>query len=177
SPSSAVPPSSSGKSNDRTSAERDDELLAELVGRFGSQPSFQATPLPPSAGGVGTGNLSAKPRAFGINHYAGQCVYDVQGFVTADADLLDAALVSLHRGSTMPFVGKLFSGPGIAAEGHVRDRGTVVLAQVSGRPLRASTIGGQEELGRMDVGKTYGAMAQFDGTLSVLLHGAIPARV
>ncbi|KAJ7860378.1 glycosyltransferase family 2 protein [Mycena olivaceomarginata] len=166
-----------GKGNDRTSADRDDELLAELNGRFGTHPSFEATPLPPSAGGVGTGNLAAKPRAFGINHYAGQCVYDVRGFVSADADLLDAALVALLRGSSVPFVGKLFSGPGIAAEGHARDRGTVVLAQVSGRPLRAPTLGGQEELGRMDPGKTYGAMAQLDGTLSALLHGSRPARM
>jgi chitin synthase len=104
-------------------------------------------------------------------------VYDVRGFVSADADLLDAALVALLRGSSVPFVGKLFSGPGIAAEGHARDRGTVVLAQVSGRPLRAPTLGGQEELGRMDPGKTYGAMAQLDGTLSALLHGSRPARM
>ncbi|KAJ6485567.1 glycosyltransferase family 2 protein [Mycena sanguinolenta] len=166
-----------GKGNDRTSADRDDELLAELVGRFGSHPSFDATPLPPGSGGVGTGNLSAKPRAFGINHYAGQCVYDVRGFVNADADLLDAALVSLLRGSSVPFVAKLFSGPGIAAEGHARDRGTVVLAQVSGRLLRAPTIGGQEELARMDNGKTYGTMAQLDGTLSALLHAAKPVRM
>ncbi|KAF7345448.1 Glycosyltransferase family 2 protein [Mycena venus] len=145
-----------GKGNDRTSADRDDELLAEFVGRFGSHPSFEATPLPPSAGG---------------------CVYDVRGFVSSDADLLDAALVSLLRNSSVPFVGKLFSGPGIAAEGHARDRGTVVLAQVSGRPLRAPAegMGGErarEELARMDAGKTYGAMAQLDGTLSALLHGA-----
>ncbi|KAF7366368.1 Glycosyltransferase family 2 protein [Mycena sanguinolenta] len=166
-----------GKGNDRTSADRDHELLAELVGRFASHPSFEATPLPPGSGGVGTGNLSAKPRAFGINHYAGQCVYDVRGFVNADADLLDAALVTLLRGSSTPFVAKLFSGPGIAAEGHARDRGTVVLTQVSSRLLRTPTIGGQEELARMDSGKMYGAMAQLDGTLSALLHAAKPVRM
>ncbi|KAF7371090.1 Glycosyltransferase family 2 protein [Mycena sanguinolenta] len=105
------------------------------------------------------------------------CVYDVRGFVNADADLLDAALVTLLRGSSTPFVAKLFSGPGIAAEGHARDRGTVVLAQVSSRLLRTPTIGGQEELARMDSGKTYGAMAQLDGTLSALLHAAKPVRM
>ncbi|KAJ7618983.1 glycosyltransferase family 2 protein [Mycena polygramma] len=152
--------------------DRDEELLAELTGRFGSHASFQATPLPPSAGGVGTGNLSARPRAFGINHYAGTCAYDVRGFVENDADLLDAALVALLRSSTVPFVAKLFAGPGLAAETHARDPNTVVQAQVASRPLRMPTLGGAEELARMDPGKTYGAMAQLDTALGAVLRGA-----
>ncbi|KAJ7066810.1 glycosyltransferase family 2 protein [Mycena belliarum] len=158
-----------GKGADR---DRDEEVLMELVGRFSSHASFNATPLPPSAGGVGTGNLSARPRAFGIQHYAGPCTYDVRGFVAADADLLDAALVSLLRGSSVPFVAKLFAGPSLAAEPHARDINTVVQAQVSSRPLRMPSLGGEAELRRLDPGKTYPAMAQLDGTLSALLHGA-----
>ncbi|KAJ6568375.1 glycosyltransferase family 2 protein [Mycena vulgaris] len=158
-----------GKGADR---DRDEELLAELVGRFSSHASFDATPLPPGAGGVGTGNLSARPRAFGIQHYAGACSYDVRGFVAADADLVDAALVALLRGSSVPFVAKLFAGPSLAAEPHARDPNTVVQAQVSSRPLRMPSLGGEAELRRLDPGKTYPAMAQLDGTLSALLHGA-----
>ncbi|KAJ7483304.1 glycosyltransferase family 2 protein [Mycena latifolia] len=158
-----------GKGADR---DRDEELLAELVGRFAAHASFETTPLPAAAGGVGTGNLSARPRAFGIQHYAGSCSYDVRGFVTADADLLDAALVSLLRGSSVPFVAKLFAGPSLAAEAHARDPNTVVQAQVSSRPLRMPSLGGEPELRRMDAGKTYPAMTQLDGTLSALLHGA-----
>ncbi|KAJ7230442.1 chitin synthase [Mycena pura] len=163
----------SGKGSDR---DRDEELLAELVGRFSTHSSFETLPLPPSAGGVGTGNLSARPRAFGINHYAGSCTYDVRGFVSADADLLDPALVALLRGSTVPFVAKLFAGPSLAAESHARDPNTVVQAQVSSRPLRMPTLGGEEELRRLDPGKTYPAMTQLDGTLSSLLHGATESR-
>ncbi|CAK5267523.1 unnamed protein product [Mycena citricolor] len=158
-----------GKGADR---DRDEELLAEMVGRFSSHASFETTPLPPSAGGVGTGNLTARPRAFGINHYAGQCAYDVRGFVAADADLLDAALVTLLRASTVPFVAKLFSGPSLAAESHARDVNTIVQAQVSSRPLRGPSLGGAEELARFDASKTHPAMAQLDGTLSALLHGS-----
>ncbi|KAF7317673.1 Glycosyltransferase family 2 protein [Mycena kentingensis (nom. inval.)] len=163
-----------GKGADR---DRDEELLAEMVGRFSTHASFETTPLPPSAGGVGTGNLSARPRAFGINHYAGPCSYDVRGFVAADADLLDPALVALLRGSTTPFVAKLFAGPSLAAETHARDPNTVVQAQVSSRPLRVPTIAGEEEMRRMDPGKTYPAMAQLDGTLSAVLHGASEMRL
>ncbi|KAJ6617006.1 chitin synthase [Mycena sp. CBHHK59/15] len=159
----------SGKGADR---DRDEELIAELVGRFSSHASFEVTPLPASAGGVGTGNLSARPRAFGIQHYAGSCTYDVRGFVSADADLLDAALVALLRNSTVPFVAKLFAGPSLAAEAHARDPSTVVQAQVSSRPIRIPSLGGAEELARMDAGKTYSTMTQLDGTLSALLHGA-----
>ncbi|KAJ7065405.1 glycosyltransferase family 2 protein [Mycena amicta] len=163
-----------GKGADR---DRDEELLAELVGRFSTHASFETTPLPPSAGGVGTGNLTARPRAFGINHYAGHCTYDVRGFVAADADLLDPALVALLRGSTVPFVAKLFAGPSLAAEPHARDPNTVVQAQVSSRPLRVPALGGEDELRRLDPAKTYPAMAQLDGTLSALLHGSNRARL
>ncbi|KAJ7708969.1 glycosyltransferase family 2 protein [Mycena rosella] len=162
-----------GKGADR---DRDEELLAELVGRFSSHASFEALPLPPSSGGVGTGNLSARPRAFGIQHYVGSCSYDVRGFVAADADLLDAALVALLRGSSVPFVAKLFAGPSLAAEPHARDPNTVVQAQVSSRPLRMPSLGGEAELRRLDPGKTYPAMAQLDGTLSAVLHGAKEGR-
>ncbi|KAJ7780186.1 glycosyltransferase family 2 protein [Mycena maculata] len=158
-----------GRGADR---DRDEELLMELTGRFSSHASFDATPLPPGAGGVGTGNLSARPRAFGISHYAGACTYEVRGFVAADADLLDPALVSLLRGSSVPFVAKLFAGPSLAAEPHARDAGTVVQAQVSGRPLRMPSLGGEAALKRLDPAKTFGAMAQLDGTLSALLQGA-----
>ncbi|KAF7309423.1 Glycosyltransferase family 2 protein [Mycena indigotica] len=163
-----------GKGADR---DRDEELLAELIGRFSTHASFETAPLPPSAGGVGTGNLSTRPRAFGINHYAGHCSYDVRGFVNADADLLDPALVVLLRSSSVPFVAKLFAGPSLAAEPHARDPNTVVLAQVSSRPLRAPTLGGDEELRRLDSGKTYSAMVQLDNTLSAMLHGSTRTRL
>ncbi|KAJ7233069.1 glycosyltransferase family 2 protein [Mycena rebaudengoi] len=133
-----------GKGADR---DRDEEVLAELVGRFSNHASFEAMPLPPQAGGVGTGNLSARPH------------------------LLDAAFVALLRNSSIPFVAKLFAGPSLAAEPHARDPNTVVQAQVSSRPIRSPTIGGAEELGRLDAGKTYSVMAQLDGTLSSFLHG------
>ncbi|KAJ7114120.1 chitin synthase [Mycena epipterygia] len=162
-----------GKGADR---DRDEEFLAELVGRFSSHASFESMPLPASSGGVGTGNLSARPRAFGINHYAGACTYDVRGFVSADADLLDAALVALLRGSSVPFVAKLFAGPSLAAEPHARDPNTVVQAQVTSRPLRMPTLGGEAELRRLDPAKTYPSMAQLDGTLSAMLHGAKEGR-
>ncbi|KAJ7498041.1 glycosyltransferase family 2 protein [Mycena galericulata] len=164
------------KSGRGAERDRDEELLAELTGRFASHASYDAAPLPPGAGGVGTGNLSARPRAFGIHHYAGACTYDVRGFVSTDADLLDPALVALLRASSVPFVAKLFAGPSLAAEPHARDAGTVVQAQVSTRPLRMPSLGGEAALRRLDPGKTFGVMAQLDGTLSALLQGAAQAE-
>ncbi|KAJ7173470.1 glycosyltransferase family 2 protein [Mycena filopes] len=155
--------------------DRDDAFLLSLTSSpLATHLSFDRAPLPPSAGGVGTGNLGARARAFGINHYAGPCAYDVRGFVSGDADLLDAALVTLLRGSSVALVAKLFEGPSLAAEGHARDKGTVVQAQVSGRPLRVPAIGGGAEMGRMAREKTWSVMAQVDNVLTGILHGVRP---
>ncbi|KAJ7036551.1 glycosyltransferase family 2 protein [Mycena alexandri] len=164
----------SGRST--TAQDRDDAFLASLLSSpsLSAHASFVATPLPPSAGGVGTGNLSSRARAFGINHYAGACAYDVRGFVAGDADLLDAALVTLLRGSSVPLIAKLFKGPSLAAEGHARDPNTVVMAQVSGRPLRVPALGGGEEMARLAREKTWSAMAQVDSTLTAILHAVRP---
>ncbi|KAJ7085882.1 hypothetical protein C8R44DRAFT_991681 [Mycena epipterygia] len=123
-----------------------------------------------------TGNLSARPRAFGIDHYTGVCTYDVHGLVSADVDLLDAALVVLLWGSSVPFVAKLFTGPSLTAGPHMCDPDTVVQAQVTSRPLRMPILGGEAELRRLDPAKTYSSMAQLDGILSAMLHGAKEGR-
>ncbi|KAJ7137820.1 hypothetical protein C8R44DRAFT_728024 [Mycena epipterygia] len=105
-----------------------------------------------------TGNLSAHPGAFGIDHYTGACTYDVHGLVSTDVDLLDAALVALLWGSSVPFVAKLFTGPSLTAEPHMCDPDTIA------------------ELRRLDPAKTYPSMAQLDGILSAMLHGAKEGR-
>ncbi|KAJ7126031.1 hypothetical protein C8R44DRAFT_550080, partial [Mycena epipterygia] len=113
---------------------------------------------------------------FVISHYAGAWTYNVRGFVSVDADLLDTALMALLRGSSVPFVSKLFAGPSLAAEPHTRDPNTGVQAQMTSRPLRMPTLGGEAEFHRLDPAKAYPSMAQLDGTLSAMLHGTKEGR-
>ncbi|KAF9463705.1 glycosyltransferase family 2 protein [Collybia nuda] len=152
----------SGKGGDH----RDEDLLQELVSKFGVHASFVASP---SQGGAADRNL------FGINHYSGSASYDVTKFVQKDSDLLDSAFVSLLRGSTDAFVSKLLSGPSLAAEKHNKDESIIVQAQVSSRPLRQPTPilspdntlpSANEEHPRLDPGKTYPVTAQLNFTLS-----------
>ncbi|GAA5831323.1 hypothetical protein JCM11251_007835 [Rhodosporidiobolus azoricus] len=106
--------------------EADDALLGGMRDHFSAHPSFV-----PHPGGPGART------AFGINHFGSQLVsYDAYHFVETDADALDPEHVALLRASQDPFVAKLVSGPGLAAEVHPLDENTVVAAQVSTGPLR-----------------------------------------
>ncbi|KDQ15535.1 glycosyltransferase family 2 protein [Botryobasidium botryosum FD-172 SS1] len=117
----------------KSSENEDEDLLREMVTQFGSHASFVANP----SGGQ-QAPLTSRGM-FGINHYAGNCTYDIKGFVECDADMIDSAFVQLLRGSAEGFVAKLVSGPSLAVETHGMDQQTVVQAQVSSRPLRQAT--------------------------------------
>ncbi|KZO98083.1 glycosyltransferase family 2 protein [Calocera viscosa TUFC12733] len=116
-----------GKAGERP----DEELLQELVNKFGVHGSFVASP--------GPNTQPADRMLFGINHYSGMCTYDVHSFVERDRDIVDSSLVMLLRRSSNPFVAKLVCGPSLATEAHSTDPGIVVQAQVSSRPLRSAT--------------------------------------
>lgn len=108
----------------------DDALLDDLTSTFGMHSSFVTSP------GIGLGPIPKERKLFGINHYAGQCSYDADGFVEKSRDLVDSQLVTLLRNSTDSFIAKLVSGPSIATEGHPLDEDSIVEAQVSSAPLR-----------------------------------------
>ncbi|PBK94008.1 chitin synthase [Armillaria gallica] len=158
----------SGKGGDH----RNEDLLQDLVTKFGVHASFVANPV-----GATTRTF------FGINHYAGSCSYDVKDFIEKDTDLLDSAFVPLLRNSTDPFVVKLFSGPSLAAERHNRDESIVVQAQVSSLPLRSPTpIASSssptiEEFPELDRQKTYPVTTQINFTLSNLFATISHARL
>ncbi|KAA1466721.1 hypothetical protein DENSPDRAFT_831600 [Dentipellis sp. KUC8613] len=150
----------SGKSGEK----RDEELLTELVSKFGVHASFVTD--------------SSEPHSFGINHYAGQCSYDITGFVEKDADMLDSAFVTLLRNSSDSFVSRLFSGPSLAVEKHQKDENTIVQAQVSSRPLRHPTPvmslnqtlpQPTEEHPRLDPTKVYPVTTQLNFNLSEMI--------
>ena len=149
-----------GKGGDK----RDEEMLQDLITKFGTHASFSSTP---SLGGV------SEKSTFGINHYAGPCSYDVTQFIEKDSDLLDAGFVTLLRNSTESFVSKLVSGPSLATETHHQDPTIVVQAQVSSKPLRHPTaiVSGspsQNEPNQLDPDKTYPITTQLNHTLSEL---------
>lgn len=148
----------SGKARDNS----DEEVLKEIVGKYRTDSSFVVNPTPTIAS---EGNL------FGINHYAGSCSYDISHFVERDADLLDAGFVSLLRGSTDPFVRKLFGGPSLSVEAHHQDKNSVVQAQVSSRPLRYPTLAVQqaEDMVPLDPTKIYPVTTQVNYIMSELL--------
>ncbi|KAF8839315.1 glycosyltransferase family 2 protein [Paxillus ammoniavirescens] len=152
----------SGKAGDK----KVEELHQDLVSKYGVHASFIASP---SQGGAGDKNL------FGINHYAGNCSYDLTNFIEKDSDLLDSAFVSLLRNSSDAFIAKLVSGPSLAAEKHSKDEGITVQAQVSSRPLRqptpilspsGSAPPTSEEHPRLDPTKIYAVSTQVNHTLS-----------
>lgn len=116
----------------KSSEDKDEELLDDLTHKFGAHASFVTSP------GAGTGP-AVERTLFGINHYTGSVSYDVRNFIEKDSDVLDSSFVLLLRGSTDPFVQKLFSGPSLAAEVHPQDDSTIVQAQVSVTPFRHPT--------------------------------------
>lgn len=151
----------SGKGSDQ----RNEDMLQDVATKFGVHASFVSSP---SVGGAADRTL------FGINHYAGQCSYDVSRFIEKDADLLDSAFVPLLRNSGEGFIAKLFSGPSLAAEKHHRDENIVVQAQVSSLPLRSATVissfgAAAEEVPELDRQKTYPVTTQLNFALSTLL--------
>ena len=156
----------SGKGGDN----KDDDLLQELVARFGTHNSFVNTSSAPGA---------TERHTFGINHFAGSVTYDVKDFVDKDTDLLDSAFVTLLRSSSDPFIAKLISGPSLATERHSKDEGIIVQSQVSSRPLRQATPiasptgslpSAAEEHPRLDATKTYPVTTQINYNLSEILY-------
>ncbi|KAI0076909.1 chitin synthase [Panus rudis PR-1116 ss-1] len=151
------------------SDKRDEELLQELVAKFGTHTSFVSPNAPNQP-------LTAEGRnTFGINHYAGSVSYDVSHFVEKDVDILDSAFVTLLRNSSDPFVSKLMSGPSLATERHSKDETIIVQAQVSSHPLRQPTPivspdgtlpSPAEEHPHLDFAKVYPVTTQLNYTLS-----------
>ncbi|KAI0307192.1 chitin synthase [Multifurca ochricompacta] len=153
----------SGKSGDK----KDEDLLQDLVSRFGVHASFVTSP-----GIAGTTGRNL----FGINHYAGSSSYEATGFVEKDTDILDSAFVTLLRNSSDPFISKLFAGPSLAAEKHSKDESMIVQAQVSSRPLRHPTLVSSsnraetgEEHPHLDPSKVYPVTTQLNFTLSEII--------
>ncbi|RPD67384.1 chitin synthase [Lentinus tigrinus ALCF2SS1-7] len=154
----------SGKSTEK----KEEEMLQELVAKFGVHTSF-----------ISPGSAEAPdPMMFGINHFAGSCTYDVRGFIEKDTDILDCAFVTLLRNSTDPFIAKLMAGPSLATERHSKDESIIVQAQVSSRPLRGPTtvttrdgaaVSPSEEHSRLDPSKVYPITTQLNYTLSEIM--------
>ncbi|KAH8118887.1 chitin synthase [Phellopilus nigrolimitatus] len=144
---------------------RDEDVLQDIMTKFGVHASFVASP---ALGGAADKSL------FGVNHYAGPCSYDATAFIEKDTDLLDPGFVNLLRTSSDSFVSKLVSGPSLATETHQQDASIVVQAQVSSRPLRHTTIlnveglPSSDEPSQLDSSKTYPITTQLNHTLSEL---------
>ncbi|KAF8312672.1 chitin synthase [Clavulina sp. PMI_390] len=162
---------------------KDDDLLKEFNAKFAVHTSYTR----PNSGGAGMLALGpAGGSLFGINHYAGSCTYDVHGFVERDADLLDAAFVSLLRASSDGFIAKLVSGPSLSAETHYIDPNMVVQAQVSSRPLRQPTTiftpnGDKPADGEtdpfLDAQKIYPLSSQVNATLAEVMRSLAQTHI
>ncbi|KAG0695993.1 glycosyltransferase family 2 protein [Suillus ampliporus] len=155
----------SGKAGEK----KDEDMLQDLISKCGPHASFVASPSQ-----IGASEKSL----FGINHYAGNCSYDVMSFVEKDSDMLDSAFVTLLRNSSDGFMSKLVSGPSLAAERHSKDEAIIVQAQVSSRPLRSPTPiafpdgsapPASEEHARLDASKIYPVTTQLNHTLSEIM--------
>jgi chitin synthase len=105
---------------------------------------------------------------FGINHYAGQVIYDASDFVESDADLVDSEFVALLRSSADPFVSRLFAGPSLAAETHPKDPNVIVTAQVSSLPFRLTTLTSSEDP-PLEPSEIHPFTSQLNATISSIL--------
>lgn len=166
---------------DNNNDQRNEDLLQDLVQRYGVHASFVVSPSQ-TAGRPSTSSFndprpmspashsSANARSlFGINHYSGQCTYSISQFIEHDTDILDAAFVNLLRTSEVPLVAKLVRGPSLAVERHGKDGNVVVQSQVSARPLRTPTPLGGELPENLDPTKVYPVTTQLDSVISSLL--------
>ncbi|KAJ3722504.1 P-loop containing nucleoside triphosphate hydrolase protein [Lentinula raphanica] len=117
---------SSAYKQDKGSYHREEDLLQEMQTKFGVHEPFVA-----SSAASGAANRTQ----FGVNHYAGNCTYDVTDFVEQDTDLLDFAFVTLSRSSSESFVAKLFFGPSLAAEKALPGRVNCRPSSASGRSV------------------------------------------
>ncbi|KAG8937086.1 hypothetical protein FRC02_006286 [Tulasnella sp. 418] len=151
-----------GKSSGDMSKD-EQNLLSELVASFGVHASFVSNP-------------AQDRNVFAINHYAGQCTYDVRGFIEKDADVLDSAFVSLLRQSSDGFISRLVSGPSLAVERHHKDPNTVVQAQVTSRPLRQPSVLDEEAQASLpvqdalDPTRVYPVTTQLNASISQVLR-------
>ncbi|KIM26865.1 glycosyltransferase family 2 protein [Serendipita vermifera MAFF 305830] len=168
-----------------------DEFVKECVALAGGDASFVGPVVDPFAstpsigGGGGGGDTGwGKSTNFGVVHYAGAVTYGVganayeEEWVERDADVWDPGFLRVLRNGES-FVKRLVSGPGIAAEGHVKDPNVVVRAQISIRPLRLpSSFGLENEVEEeedaekaysLDTTKAYPITTQLNAVLSSLL--------
>jgi chitin synthase len=90
---------------------------------------------------------TARLRSFAVQHYAGQCTYDVDGYAETSKDSLTADFVSLFRGngadlpgSANAFVVSLFEGGSVVLEAHARNAGVLVAAQQKNAPVRGPSM-------------------------------------
>ena len=146
------------------SENNDEDMLQDLISKFGTHVSFIASP---GVSGFNDRNL------FGVNHYSGPCSYDITSFVEKDASLIDPAFIALLRHSADPFISKLMLGVGMALEKHPKDDTIVVQAQVFSRPIRQPTlspsptgIAPPDPHAELDPSKTYPVTTQINYTLS-----------
>jgi chitin synthase len=146
--------------------EDDDAALLTELDQHGAHGSYVAST---------SSNMSSAQgprRVFGINHYQGQCSYDVRAFVSREMDVFDSSFVQMLRRSQVSFVAKLFAGPSLATEAHPLDANIVVNAQVSVRPLRQPTpLHPAAPLAEplLDAQKVYGVSRQLNAALSEIL--------
>ncbi|KAF0444401.1 glycosyltransferase family 2 protein [Gigaspora margarita] len=124
--------SESAKFQNATETVGDSTLLSALKQAFSSHHAFVSNP--PSS------KLSSKSGVFGINHFAGLVVYEVNKFIEKNIDNLSPDVISLFKETNNTFIRKLFSGPALAIESHPKNEKTVVAAQLPTKPMRAPSM-------------------------------------
>ncbi|CAG8613826.1 12456_t:CDS:2 [Cetraspora pellucida] len=121
--------SESAKFQNATETVGDSTLLSALKQAFSSHHSFVSNPS--------TSKSSSKAGVFGINHFAGLVVYDIDRFIEKNIDNLSPDVIGLFKETNNTFIRKLFSGPALAIENHPKNEKTVVAAQLPTKPMRA----------------------------------------
>ncbi|CAG8759626.1 8704_t:CDS:2, partial [Racocetra persica] len=124
--------SESAKFQNATETVGDSTLLTALKQAFSSHHSFVSNPSGSKS--------SSKSGVFGINHFAGLVVYDIDRFIEKNIDNLSPDVIGLFKETNNTFIRKLFSGPALAIENHPKNDKTVVAAQLPTKPMRAPSM-------------------------------------
>ncbi|CAG8691308.1 9178_t:CDS:2, partial [Scutellospora calospora] len=140
----------------------DSTLLSTLKQTFSNNQSFVSNP-------PGSKLSSTKSGVFGINHFAGLVIYEIDKFIEKNIDNLSPDFIGLFKETNNTFIRKLFSGPALAIENHPKNEKTVVAAQLPTKPMRAPNSSSKKKpLSNVStvVTQLYGTLNQLIDTLN-----------
>ncbi len=77
---------------------------------------------------------------FTVKHFAGEVDYPIKGLVEENGEVISGDLLNLINSTKSDFVARLFGQEALQTIVHPQERGTIMQASVSSRPMRAPSV-------------------------------------